>query len=55
MPIVALRYDLRAPAFANVTHADLYRTACQIAIQVLTGKWPDAVVNPEVKNQILNL
>ena len=27
MAIIALRYDLRAPAFANVTHAELYR-AC---------------------------
>jgi len=26
MPMIALRYDLRAPAFAKVTHEEMYRT-----------------------------
>jgi phosphoglycerate dehydrogenase-like enzyme len=26
--------------------ADLYRTACQIAIDVCCGRWPEGVVNP---------
>jgi D-3-phosphoglycerate dehydrogenase len=29
--------------------ADLYRTACQIAIDVYNGRWPPGVVNPEVE------
>ena len=28
---------------------DLYRTGCQIAIDVAAGVWPDAVVNPEAE------
>jgi D-3-phosphoglycerate dehydrogenase len=28
---------------------DLYRTGCRIAIDVSNGRWPEAVVNPEVK------
>ena len=28
---------------------DLYRTACRIAIDVVTGIWPEEVVNPEVE------
>lgn len=31
--------------------ADLYRTGCQIAIDVCRGRWPEAVVNPQVKNK----
>ena len=31
--------------------ADLYRTACQIAIDVAEGVWPAGVVNPEVANR----
>jgi len=29
--------------------ADLYRTACEIACDVLSGGWPTGVVNPKVK------
>ncbi len=29
--------------------ADLYRTGCQIAIDVCDGRWPQGVVNPEVE------
>ncbi len=31
---------------------ELYRTACDIAIDVLSGKWPATVVNPEVKSRL---
>lgn len=31
--------------------ADLYRTACQIAIDVAAGAWPEGVVNPEVEGR----
>jgi D-3-phosphoglycerate dehydrogenase len=32
--------------------ADLYRTGCQIAIDVYNGRWPQGVVNPEVEATI---
>jgi D-3-phosphoglycerate dehydrogenase len=32
--------------------ADLYRTGCQIAIDVYNGRWPQGVVNPEVESTI---
>jgi len=32
--------------------ADLYRTGCQIAINVYNGRWPPGVVNPEVESTI---
>ncbi len=34
--------------------ADLYRTACQIAIDVAAGVWPEGVVNPEVEGRTVH-
>ena len=31
--------------------ADLYRSGCQIAIDVRQGRWPEGVVNPEVESR----
>jgi D-3-phosphoglycerate dehydrogenase / 2-oxoglutarate reductase len=55
-----LPLDSRLRDFENVTFtphvganseesvAELYRTGCQIAIDVCNGRWPQAVVNPDV-------
>jgi D-3-phosphoglycerate dehydrogenase len=32
--------------------ADLYRAGCEIAVAVVRGRWPQGVVNPEVKDRI---
>jgi D-3-phosphoglycerate dehydrogenase len=32
--------------------SDLYRSGCQIAIDVYHGRWPQWVVNPEVESEI---
>jgi len=39
-------------AYAEESVGDLYRGACRIAIEVLAGRWPPAVVNPEVRDRL---
>jgi len=39
-------------AYAEESVGDLYRGACQIAIDVIEGRWPPSVVNPEVKKTL---
>jgi len=39
-------------AFSEESVGDLYRAACQIACEVLGGRWPASVVNPEVEPRI---
>jgi D-3-phosphoglycerate dehydrogenase len=36
-------------AYAEESVRDLYRGACLIAIEVVNGRWPPSVVNPEVR------
>ena len=36
-------------AYAEESVEDLYRGACQAAVDVIEGRWPPSVVNPEVK------
>lgn len=40
-------------ANSEESRADLYRMACQIAIDVCQGRWPQSVVNPEVCTKTL--
>ena len=37
--------------FSEEGVADLYRSGCEIAIQLLRGEWPASVVNPEVRDR----
>jgi len=38
-------------ANSEASVSDLYRTACQIAIDVANGVWPSSVVNPQVEGR----
>lgn len=38
-------------AYSEESVAELHRTACQTAIDVLEGRWPGSVVNPEVRGK----
>ena len=39
-------------AYAEESVGDLYRGACRIAIDVIQGRWPQSVVNPEVREHL---
>jgi D-3-phosphoglycerate dehydrogenase len=38
-----------AAAYAEESVRDLYHGACRIAVDVVSGRWPPSVVNPEVR------